>query len=217
MKTLAVQELQFDHERPSVEEIRNALDLSCEKNLLNCRNWPQYSYNPEVTFRIGYGLPGIAIEYSVTEQNVQATNTKINSMVCEDSCVEFFVSPVKDGIYYNFEFNCLGTPRLGWGTNRSNNQLVDPKIVQTITRDASLGSAPFSEQEGTFTWQLLVVIPLSTFVKHTLESVKGITMYANFYKCGDFLSNKHYLSWNPIGTAVPDFHVPHCFGRLRFC
>jgi hypothetical protein len=39
--------------------------------------------------------------------------TRSNQQVYEDSCVEFFVAPSNDGIYFNFEFNAIGTILMG--------------------------------------------------------------------------------------------------------
>ena len=39
---------------------------------------------------------------------------------------------------------------------------------------------------------------------------------ANFYKCGDNMPQKHYLSWHPIEIEKPNFHRPDHFGTLYF-
>jgi hypothetical protein len=41
-------------------------------------------------------------------------------------------------------------------------------------------------------------------------------MRANFYKCGDKTKRAHFLSWNPIDIAKPDFHRPDFFGEITF-
>ena len=38
----------------------------------------------------------------------------------------------------------------------------------------------------------------------------------NVYKCGDNLSQPHFLSWQPIHTDKPNFHVPQFFGEVEF-
>jgi hypothetical protein len=47
------------------------------------------------------------------------------------------------------------------------------------------------------------------------ESLSGKKIKANFYKCGDKTEEPHYLSWSPIDTPEPDFHVPSFFGLLE--
>ena len=41
-------------------------------------------------------------------------------------------------------------------------------------------------------------------------------MRGNFYKCGDLTQQEHYLAWNRVACAEPDFHRPEFFGELVF-
>jgi hypothetical protein len=136
--------------------------------------------------------------------------------VCEDSCVEFFVSPGEDGIYYNMEFNGIGTCLLGSGTGRANRVKADPGIISNIRRKASPGRDPISERKGKFSWTTTIAIPPAVFFHHNVKDFKGRIFRANFYKCGDKLSVPHYLTWNPVLTSKPDFHQPDFFGILKF-
>ena len=63
---------------------------------------------------------------------------------------------------------------------------------------------------------MTVVIPASILVKDEGIQLKGLETRANFYKCGDQTSKRHYLSWNPVSTAKPDYHRPEHFGSLIF-
>jgi hypothetical protein len=54
------------------------------------------------------------------------------------------------------------------------------------------------------------------FEFHQLKSLKNIKCKANFYKCGDELSQPHYLSWNNIKSGKPNFHLPEFFGEINF-
>ena len=66
-------------------------------------------------------------------------------------------------------------------------------------------------QEGEpFDWQLTVDIPLNI-----LGLVPGNSFSANFYKCGDLTLKPHFLSWNSIDSAEPDFHLPNFFGEAQ--
>ena len=84
-------------------------------------------------------------------------------MVCEDSCVEFFVSPEDDGIYYNHEFNGIGTCLLGSGTGRENSVRADPEIISRIRRLTSIGQKPVTNSEGNLEWTLTVAVPFEVF------------------------------------------------------
>ena len=47
-------------------------------------------------------------------------------------------------------------------------------------------------------------------------AISGKKLRANFYKCGDRMPVKHYVTWNPIGWPQPDYHRPEYFGELVF-
>ena len=62
-KTLIVKELEFTAEKPSAQEIEDALNAkNVEYNQIDCVNWEGYNgdYTPDVKFRIGYTEKEIA-------------------------------------------------------------------------------------------------------------------------------------------------------------
>jgi hypothetical protein len=128
-------------------------------------------------------------------------------MVCNDSCLEFFLSP--DGKrYFNFEFNPKGTMYLGFGTGRENNVRQLPADYRRL-----FSVTPFRDGDC---WGIDFRIP-APFIKLYVPSFrleKGMTLTGNFYKCGDETEQPHYLTWNPIECDHPDFHLPAFFGRL---
>jgi len=201
MKEINVSKLELPDDYPG-------LDLISEKL--------EYKYKPEVSFAMAYSDKEIFLKYYVTENYIMAEKSQTNEMVCEDSCVEFFVSPGGDGIYYNMEFNPIGTCLLGTGTARENSTRANPDIISSIRRLPSLGSRPFGEKTGDFQWTLTLAIPFKVFFHHKIENLQGRTFRANFYKCGDKLTVPHYVTWNPVGTGDPDYHQPAYFGLLRF-
>jgi hypothetical protein len=216
MKVLEISKIEFINSLPSLEEISEKLDKLKDRNRIETLNWRDFSYKPETLFSIGYTDRELLLKYYITEQYFKAEKTETNQMVCEDSCVEFFVSPADDGIYYNIEFNGIGTCLLGSGTARENSTKADPEIINKIRRKTSVGNVPVKERKGGFSWTITIAIPLSLFFHHKINSVKGKTFSANFYKCGDMLTVPHYVTWNPVGTAKPDFHQPGYFGVLKF-
>jgi len=216
MKSLLVPYLVFSSLLPDMAEVSKALDKLGEGYAIDRVNWPGYEYQPKVRFNIGYGEKEIYLKYYVHEQYVMAQKRKPNESVCEDSCVEFFVSPDSDGIYYNFEFNPIGTCLLGKGTCRADSKVVDPEYINKIRRLGTLGTIPFDEKTGDQYWELTVVIPVEAFAGKDIKTLRGKVFHANFYKCGDKLTRPHYLTWNPISTANPDYHRPEYFGTLKF-
>jgi hypothetical protein len=187
-----------------------------ERLLIDTINWKRYDYKPEVSLSIAYSDHEIFLKYYITENCFKAEKTETNQMVCEDSCVEFFVSPEDDGIYYNLEFNGIGTCLLGTGTSRENNKRADPEIISKIRIRTSSGDKPVKETEGEYKWTITIAIPFEVFFLHKIKELKGKIFRANFYKCGDMLKVPHYVTWNPVGTEKPDYHQPDYFGTLKF-
>lgn len=178
-------------------------------------NWPAFPYRPEVSFRIGYTNDAVLLHYKVTEKSVRAHYGKDDDPVYKDSCVEFFISPGGDQIYYNLECNCIGTILFGGG-EPGNRDRADAEVMNTIGRWAGLGTAPFDERIGQTEWEVALVVPFTAFYKHRLSSLSGQDIRANFYKCGDDLTTPHFLSWSPIRVERPNFHLPAFFGVLHF-
>ena len=216
MKTLEVSKIGFSKEYPDLEKVSEELDKLNTRHPVAELNWKEFDYRPEVEFSLGYTENEILLKYYVTEEWFRAVNTESNQEVYEDSCVEFFVSPANDGIYYNFEFNGIGTCLMGSGTARENLSRADPAVISGIRRLTSAGNKPVSERAGEFSWTITLAIPLKVFFHHKVTDLRGKIFKANFYKCGDKLSVPHYLTWNPVKTEKPDYHLPEFFGSLEF-
>ena len=216
MKTIKVKKLNAEKTYPAMAEVSARLDEMGEGHSVETVNWEKFPYKPEVKFNIAWGDREIYIKYYVRETNVKAEKTVTNEMVCEDSCVEFFVSPSDDGIYYNLECNPIGTVLMGSGHGRHDGVRADASVISGIRRLATMGAEPFAEISGDIRWSVTMAIPLETFFQHEIGDLRGKSFRANFYKCGDKLSNPHYVTWNPIGTEKPDYHRPEYFGRLKF-
>jgi hypothetical protein len=200
-----------------LEEVSRLLEEQTELQSIDLLNWKEFPYRPEVKFRIAHSNNQIWLKYYVNEQNILADRTEVNSSVSRDSCVEFFFDPLGDGSYYNFEFNCIGTPHLAYGPNRHTREYVNPKKIEKLIEiKSSLGNRPFKEKVGGHQWEMTIVLPAEILTSHKDIKLKGLKSRSNFYKCGDDTSEKHYLSWNPVGTERPDFHRPEFFGTLIF-
>lgn len=216
MKTLEVNKIEFTKEYPDLAEISDYLDKSANRYPIETINWKKYDYKPGAAFAIAYTNKEILLKYYITEEYFKAEKTETNQNVFEDSCVEFFVSPEDDGIYYNFEFNGIGTCLMGSGTGRENSTRADAKFISRIRRQTSMGITPVMERKGTFSWDITIAIPFEVFFHHKVGNLKRKSIRANFYKCGDMLTVPHYLTWNPVKTEKPDFHQPGYFGLIKF-
>jgi hypothetical protein len=216
MKIAEVQKIELKTDYPSLEEISVRLDDQKGRMMIDTINWKGYKYKPDVALALAYSDHEIFLKYYVKESYFKAEKTETNEMVCEDSCVEFFVSPEDDGLYYNMEFNAIGTCLLGLGADRASSRRVEPGIISKIRRLTTAGNKPFTEKTGEFTWEITIAVPFDVFFRHQIKDLKGKIFRANFYKCGDKLTVPHYVTWNPVTTENPDYHQPAHFGLLKF-
>jgi len=184
-----------------------------EPNKLENEPWFNGVVKPEVTFRIAYGDDALFLKFDVKEKYFRAVHKEINDTVYEDTCVEFFIGFEEGEAYYNFEFNALGTPLAGYGKGKER-IWTDPLLVNTIKRAGIIKIV--ENEELPYQWELTVVIPFTAFYNHSITSLQGIKTRSNFYKCGDELPEPHFLSWNNIIAAEPNFHLPQYFGELNF-
>jgi hypothetical protein len=215
MKTVTIQKLEKN--TISADQVAALLDTNkIPFQAIASLNWNEYPYLPEVSFRIAHDGTSIFINYHVKEKSIRARYTKDNDMVWTDSCVEFFILPSGKNEYYNIESNCIGTLFFGIGKDGSYREPAQPEFSNQIQRWSSLGNQPFEERIGEVEWELSLIIPSNAFFKGDIKDLSGQVMKGNFFKCGDDLVSPHFLSWNPINTKNPNFHLPEFFGTLIF-
>lgn len=212
---LKVKKLNFGSANPSLEEISEQLSAHCSAQSIENVNWNEFPYKPEVRFLIGHGNTEIYLQYNVRERNTRARYLQDDDPVWNDSCVEFFFSPAEDDTYYNLEVNCIGTLLLGYGHKKPNRKRAGQDILKKIRRISSL-KHEVAEFSGEINWSVTLAIPVDVFYGHAINSLSGMQCRANFYKCGDEMKEPHYLSWMPIHTVSPNFHLPEFFGNVYF-
>ncbi len=185
-------------------------------NPIAFNNWSEdFPYQPQAGFRMAHNGQELFIRFSVREECTLAKITADNGEVWTDSCVEFFLT-LDDSGYYNFEFSCIGKALLGFRKERPHAVHAPQETMETIRRYSTLGKDNFEETQLNTPWELTVAIPATALFRHQLKNWKGLSATMNLYKCGDNLSKPHYLSWQPIDTGKPDFHVPRCFIPVCF-
>lgn len=158
--------------------------------------------------QICYDEETLYLRLSAQEKNIRAEHTGSLGMPCEDSCLEFFFSPMEgDDRYFNIEFNPNGCLYLGMGSG-----------LGDLTRLLPEGENPFDAQPRRTEkgWEITYRVPVS-FVRRFFPEFSltpGRQIRANFYKCGDLTEQEHYFSWNPMTSPTPAFHRPCDFGLL---
>jgi hypothetical protein len=200
----------------SVQEAALLLEKNTKTEVIDILNWEKaFPYKPEIKFRIAHTGNEIWLKFYVQEKNILAQETKINGDVYKDSTVEFFIS-IDGTNYYNFEFNCIGTPHVGYGPGRENRTPILPEVIKQIDIESSLGNEPFAEKSESFSWEMMICIPTQCFAFDKVQRLNGLEAKANFYKCGDETSDPHFVTWNAIDTENPDYHRPEFFAPVKF-
>ena len=195
---------------------------AAETGSVACRRPESSDHTPGVKFWVLRGQRYLYVRFDVDDRYVRSVQTEFNSQVCTDSCVEFFVEPKPGRGYFNFEVNAGGTllcyhvedptrtPQgLAKATALTPEECRSVEIVSTLPRTVD------PEIPGPVQWSVRYRIPLALFTAHIGEVDFEHDWRANFYKCGDKTSHPHWMSWSPVSAL--NFHLPECFGTLKFC
>ncbi len=161
--------------------------------------------------KLAYDDEAILVRLFTEEKIIRAVETGPLGSPCEDSCLEFFFSPMEGDLrYFNIEFNSNGCMYLGFGTNIKD-------LVRLLPGDEK---DPFSyeikKEEGA--WEITYRVPYD-FIRRffpTFEVYPGKHMRANCYKCADLSQPPHYMAWSPIVGEPFKFHRPECYGDMIF-
>jgi hypothetical protein len=213
---MKVHQILEEFSNPPLELISETLDQDVAPLKIETLNWEEFQYLPDVTVQIAYNDDELFLQYKVNEQSVKAEVGTNNGRVWTDSCVEFFLSPDGNDVYYNLEMNCIGTALLGYRKKGGPTEHASDELMNSIRRISTLGNTTFQERKEQTQWQVTVAIPWNVYFKHDLKPIHGKKMRGNFYKCGDELSVPHFVSWTKIKTDKPAFHMPEFFGGLEF-
>lgn len=179
------------------------------------QNLWDYNFDGKAEFKIAYTDNALLVKFDVIEENILAIYNQPNDPVYKDSCVELFIALDNDKAYYNFEFNCKGTCLAGFGEAKENRKLLEIKNIKSIKANSAFKTILF-EDKKMINWELSLVIPKEVFQFHQIHSFKNKKAKLNFYKCGDDLTEPHFLSWKPIISETPNFHLPEFFGSAIF-
>lgn len=175
-------------------------------------------HTPDVQIKMLHDGENVCGLFRVEDNYIIARAEKDQDMVCQDSCVEFFVQPKDSEYYFNFEMNCGGTFLLyRCGDLKKKDFIVIPdEDMKTFGRYHSLPARITEEITEPTTWYLGFAIPVEFFVKYTNCAVpgSGTVWTANFTKCADRCSHPTWLSWMPLEKCA--FHVPAEFGQFIF-
>lgn len=212
MESLKIPFLKSSKSNSVLSEISLLLQ-KLESNSIQYAPWQKSLKKPSATFSLAYADDLFYIKYTVKEAHFIAKFRENNEPVYKDSCVEFFVAFENNHNYYNLEFNCLGTVLAGYGPSKENRIVLSKALLKDITSETVIKS---SSDEQDIIWEITIAIPLKTFHFDQLDHLQKKKCRVNFYKCGDDLSEPHFLCWNNIVNDTPNFHLPEYFGLAEF-
>ena len=179
-------------------------------------NWPdQFPKSLPVSVHIAHDNKKLYLYYQIEGEELRAFNTKDFMSVWEDSCVEFFVQRKGEKKYRNFEFNAHGVLLASERESKETMERLSDELMSSIERFVTIQHV-YREGVQVSDWTLYAEIPKEALGYSINEKLSQETIGANFYKCGDETNEPHYISWNPIDTPNPNFHVPQFFGELIF-
>ena len=142
------------------------------------------------------------------ESDIRAEHFSPLSMVCEDSCMEFFFRPMEDDLrYFNFEINPNAAMFIGFGSGKED--------LVRLMPEASLFMPQAQLTE--VGWEARYRIPakfIRTFFPN-FELSSGKISPAKCYKCGHKTVRPHYICWNEVNSSIPSFHRPEDFGQME--
>ena len=171
--------------------------------------WDKNGYKPEVIFELGIQEAGFAMDITAWEANPRREKTEHLQFVNEDSCVEWFVNflPEKCDRYFNFEVNANGIMNVAFRKDRYDKTLLTWDDIASLNIKTEI----FDDH-----WTVSYVVPITLIQKYIPQYCyePGMTVFGNFYKCGDYTEHPHYGIWNPMPLEKPDYHRPAYFGKI---
>ncbi len=180
-----------------------------KKFALKHYQWEENGYEPEVEYTLSLVEGGFHMHIVAQESNPRRVETRHQHYVHLDSCVEWFVmfAPEICDKYFNFEVNANGTMYVTFKNDRGEKTLLDVEDVEALNIKAVINET---------TWEISYTVPF-TWIKKFIpgyEFEEGMTMKANFYKCGDKTEYPHYGMWNKVENPTPCFHKAKYFGEI---
>ena len=161
--------------------------------------------------QVAYDRSSLFVRLRAEEDNIRMEESGPLANTWEDSCLEFFFSPVEgDPRYINLETTPGGAYFMGIGTGRQDLMRLLP-----LRPEAGLQIRVSFFDGG---WEVSYELSYS-FIRRLFPSFapkSGDVLRANCYKCGDKTVQPHWLSWSRVETDPLDFHTPQYFGTMIF-
>jgi hypothetical protein len=181
------------------------------------------AHRPVTEARVLHDGATVCVRFRVQDRYVRSVCTRYQDPVCTDSCVEWFVEPKAGRGYVNFEVNAGGTLLCSFIEDPARTpggfakwRPLPAEWGRQMEVRHSLPPVVEPELAGPVEWSVAYRVPVALLEACVgpLGDLSGQVWRGNFYKCGDKTSHPHWAAWSPVDAL--NFHLPHCFGRLRF-
>lgn len=169
------------------------------------------SYPIQAWAQIAYDDENLYVRLRAVEEHIRIEEAGPLASTWEDSCLEFFFSPIEgDPRYVNIETTCGGAFFIGVGLGKHNLFRMLPWGT-----DVTFEPKPTRVDGG---WEISYRMPyeMLRLVFPTFAPKSGEILKANCYKCGNLAKIPHWMSWSPITAEKLDFHTPQYFGTMIF-
>jgi len=173
----------------------------------------RYKNSPEEVksyAQICYDDEKILLHLETEDKDFRKEETGPLGQPYEDSCLEFFFSPMEGDLrYFNFEYNYNKCLLLGFRENLHDAErliLKDDKMLGTVTNKTEKG------------WEIYYGIPFK-FIQRYFPDFKaeaGKRIRANCFTCSESSEPQRLLSWSEVKGEPFTFHKPECFGVMTF-
>jgi hypothetical protein len=180
-------------------------------------------HRPRTRARLLYGDAGLFGIFRVEDRYVRCVHRAFQDPVYKDSCVELFVQPKPDRGYVNLEMSCGGAILMSHVTDERRTKhgfaafrKLTPEEGRKVLVRSSLPPIVDPEIDAPVEWELAFFLPTAVLegCVGPIGPLAGQEWRANLYKCGDETSHPHWAAWSPVDAL--NFHLPRCFGVLRF-
>lgn len=216
MKTLKVPNQHIVGQNNVFDRIKYLNEVGVEAHIDNV-NWREdFPKFLQVTVHAAHDGERLFLLYNVSGEKLRTVCTHDFDPVWQDSCVEFFVQRDNEStLYCNFECNANGVLLASLHQNREESIKFSTDEMASVFRHASVIHRYEKNGNQVSDWSLYLEIPKNLLRFAPKESLSQKILRANFYKCGDLTNEPHFLTWSPISTPKPNFHVPQFFGQLE--
>lgn len=201
--------------RYEAKYVKNLEEFLNVKETLPKAEVEQYPWNcafrPRVYAQAAWNEEGIFIYMRAYEKDPRMTEEKDNGDIYMDSCLEFFVNPCPEEVFFcNFEVNPKGVMYLASGP-----EALDDRTTEDRTAFDNFDLTASVKEEY---WDVCYRVPTAYFKKFNPNFALAAEkiLQANFYKCGDGTPVPHYGCWSPItsGEETPNFYHVSDFGEI---